>query len=40
MTTPDYWIEATAALAKRDAKLRKLIRKHGDATLHSRGDAL
>jgi DNA-3-methyladenine glycosylase II len=39
MTTPDYWIEAKAALAKRDAKLRKIIRKHGDATLRSRGDA-
>ena len=37
--TPDYWIEAKAALAKRDAKLRKIIRKHGDATLRSRGDA-
>ncbi|APV50739.1 DNA-3-methyladenine glycosylase [Betaproteobacteria bacterium GR16-43] len=37
--TPDYWIEAKTALAKRDAKLRKIIRKHGDASLASRGDA-
>jgi len=36
--TPDYWIEAKAALAKRDAKLRRIIRKHGDAALATRGD--
>jgi DNA-3-methyladenine glycosylase II len=37
--TPEYWIEAKTALAKRDAKLRRIIRAHGDASLASRGDA-
>jgi len=37
--TPEYWHEAKSVLAKRDAKLRKIIRAHGDASLASRGDA-
>lgn len=37
--TPDYWHDAKAALARRDAKLRKIIRTHGDACLATRGDA-
>ena len=37
--TPAYWDEAKAAVAKRDAKLRKIIRTHGDASLNPRGDA-
>jgi DNA-3-methyladenine glycosylase II len=37
--TPGYWTEARAALSKRDAKLRKVIRAHGDASLATRGDA-
>ena len=36
--TPDYWHDAKTALAKRDAKLRKIIRTHGDACLQTRGD--
>jgi DNA-3-methyladenine glycosylase II len=36
---PEYWSEAKAALSKRDAKLRKIIRKHPeDAYLTTRGD--
>src|SRR5689334_3298686 len=35
---PAYWDEATAALAKRDRVLRKLIRAHPDVHLTSRGD--
>jgi len=36
---PVYWTEAKAALAKRDAKLRRIIRKHPDeAFLTTRGD--
>jgi DNA-3-methyladenine glycosylase II len=37
--TPDYWHDAKTALAKRDAKLRRIIRTHGDASLRTRGDA-
>jgi DNA-3-methyladenine glycosylase II len=37
--TPEYWHEAKATLAKRDAKLRKVIVTHGDASLATRGDA-
>ena len=37
--TPAYWDEAKAAVARRDAKLRKIIRTHGDASLSPRGDA-
>ena len=36
--TPDYWHEAKAALAKRDARMRKIIAAHPDATLRTRGD--
>lgn len=39
MTTPRYWPEAKAALAKRDKVLRKIIRVHPDASLRTRGDA-
>jgi DNA-3-methyladenine glycosylase II len=35
---PAYWDEATAALAKRDRVLRKLIRAHPEVHLTSRGD--
>lgn len=37
--TPDYWPEACAALAKRDAVMRKLIRTYPEAALRTRGDA-
>lgn len=37
--TPEQWQEAKRALAKRDAVLKKLIRKHRDAEFTSRGDA-
>jgi DNA-3-methyladenine glycosylase II len=36
--TPGYWDEAKRHLAKRDAVLRKLIRKFPDADLGTRGD--
>ena len=36
--TPDYWLEAKAALAKRDAKLRRIIKKHDEGILATRGD--
>jgi len=35
---PAYWDEATAALAKRDRVLKKLIRAHPGVYLRSRGD--
>ncbi len=37
--TPEYWEEAKKHLAKRDAVLRKLVRKYPDADLGRRGDA-
>ena len=37
--TPEQWQEAKRALARRDAVLKKLIRKHRDAQFTSRGDA-
>jgi DNA-3-methyladenine glycosylase II len=36
--TPDYWHEAKAALAKRDARLRRIIAGYPDAALRTRGD--
>ena len=39
MTTPRYWAEAKAELAKRDKVLRRIIRVHPDASLKTRGDA-
>jgi len=37
--TPDYWSEAKRDLAKRDAVLRKLMRRYPDAGLRERGNA-
>ena len=37
--TPDYWSEAKRDLARRDAVLRKLVRRFPDAELRTRGDA-
>ncbi len=37
--TPDYWSEAKRDLAKRDAVLRKLMRRYPDASLRDRGNA-
>ena len=37
--TPEYWPVATAHLGKRCKVLRKLIRKHPDVEITSRGDA-
>ena len=37
--TPGYWRDAKAALARRDAVLRKLIKSYPDASLKTRGDA-
>jgi len=37
--TPDYWSAAKRDLAKRDAVLRKLMRRYPDASLRERGNA-
>ena len=37
--TPEYWSEAKRDLAKRDAVLRKLVRRLPDASLRTRGNA-
>jgi DNA-3-methyladenine glycosylase II len=37
--TPEYWNEAKKHLARRDPVLRKLMKKHPDADLGTRGDA-
>ncbi len=37
--TPEYWSEAKRDLAKRDAVLRKLVRRFPDAELRTRGNA-
>jgi DNA-3-methyladenine glycosylase II len=37
--TPEDWQEAKRALARRDAVLKRLIRRHRDAEFASRGDA-
>ena len=37
--TPDYWSEAKRDLARRDAVLRKLVRRLPDADLRTRGNA-
>jgi len=37
--TPEYWSEAKRDLAKRDAVLRKLVRRFPDAQLRTRGNA-
>jgi DNA-3-methyladenine glycosylase II len=39
MTKPPYWNEATAALARRDRVLRRLIRSYPDIHLKQRSDA-
>jgi DNA-3-methyladenine glycosylase II len=39
VTTPRYWPEAKAQLARRDKVLRRIIRVHPDASLRTRGDA-
>ena len=39
MTKPAYWNEATAALARRDRVLRRLIRSYPDIHLKQRSDA-
>ena len=39
VTTPAYWVDACAHLAKRDRVLKRLIPRFGDACLESRGDA-
>jgi DNA-3-methyladenine glycosylase II len=36
---PRYWDEAKTALARRDKVLRRIIRRHPDANLRTRGDA-
>ncbi|MDE2048790.1 MAG: DNA-3-methyladenine glycosylase 2 family protein [Betaproteobacteria bacterium] len=36
---PEYWAQACAALARRDAVLKRMMRVQGDARLSSRGDA-
>jgi DNA-3-methyladenine glycosylase II len=37
--SPEDWVEARRTLARRDAVLRRMIRKHRDAEFASRGDA-
>ena len=37
--TPGYWGEACAHLMKKDRVMKRLIPKHGDACLQTRGDA-
>ena len=39
LSTPAYWAEACAHLAKRDRVMKRLIPRFGDACLQSRGDA-
>ena len=39
LVTPDYWDEACKHLGRRDRVMRKLIPRHGEARLESRGDA-
>lgn len=39
MTTPAYWVDACAHLARRDRVMKRLIPRFGDACLESRGDA-
>lgn len=37
--TPHYWADACAHLMKKDRVMKRLIPKHGDACLQTRGDA-
>jgi 3-methyladenine DNA glycosylase/8-oxoguanine DNA glycosylase len=37
--TPAYWLEATQALAARDAFLKEIISRHDGLAVGSRGDA-
>ena len=37
--TPDYWLKASRALARRDPVFRKLVKSYPGITLRSRGDA-
>ena len=39
ITTPEYWAEACAHLARKDRVMKKLIPQFGNAILESRGDA-
>ncbi len=39
INTPEYWLEATQALATRDAFLKEIIARHDGLALGSRGDA-